>query len=128
MRSEVFGMAALLLLGACAAREEEAPAGGGEVHTYQVRGIIRSLPDPESGVGPLRIRHEAIPDLVAQSGEIEGMAAMTMPFPVNSGVDLAGLAVGDPVRFELRVDWEAARPVVVTTLERLPADTELTFE
>ena len=60
--------------------------------------------------------------------EVEGMAAMTMPFPVDSAVNLTGFAAGDPVRFELRVDWEAARPVVVTAMEKLPADTELALD
>ena len=127
MRLQTLGVL-VLLLAACAGGEEAAPAGAGEVHTYQVRGLIQSLPDPESDAGQLFIRHEAIPDLVGQSGEVEGMAAMTMPFPVDSQIDLVGFATGDPVRFTLRVDWQAARPVVVTAMEKLPADTELTFD
>ena len=103
-------------------------AGAAGVHSYLVRGVIRSLPDPETGAGRLLIRHEAIPELVGAGGEVEGMAAMTMPFPVADGLDLTGLAVGDVVGFELRVDWEAARAVAVTANEKLPADTELTLD
>ena len=93
-----------------------------------MRGVLQSLPDPATGAGELRIRHEAIPDLVGMSGEIEGMAAMTMPFPVAAEVDLAGFATGDLVRFDLRIDWEAARPVAVTAIEKLPAGTELALD
>ena len=42
--------------------------------TYQVRGILQALPDLATGTGQLRIRHEAISDLIGASGEVEGMA------------------------------------------------------
>lgn len=119
---------ALVPLVGCGPTADETGDAGPTVYTYSVRGIIQSLPDPETGAGRLRIRHEAIPDLVGQSGEVEGMAAMTMPFPVAEETDLASLAVGDVVRFELRVDWQAGRPVVVTSIEKLPAETELTLD
>ena len=126
----LFGLSALvLLLAACGSGDGGGEAAGtSEVHVYQVRGVIKELPDPETGAGRLLIRHEAIPDLVGQSGEVEGMEAMTMPFPVDSEVDLAGLSVGDTVSFELRVEWAADRPVAVTAMEKLPADTELSFD
>ena len=125
--------AALVFLPACGPGGDEsgAPAetaAASAARIYQVRGVIRGLPDPETGAGRLEIRHEAIPDLVGQSGEVEGMAAMTMPFPVDAAVDLAGFAVGDVVGFELTVDWEADRPVAVTAMEKLPAETELTLD
>ena len=128
------GLAGLVVAGALlvACGSDESPAGDGSdaagARTYQVRGVLKSLPDPETGAGRLLIRHEAIPDLIGASGEVEGMTAMTMPFPAADEVDLAGFEVGDIVRFELRVDWEAARPVAVTAMERLPADTELTLD
>ena len=118
------------LLAGCGAPEPGAGEGAGPstARTYQARGLIESLPDPATGAGELRIRHEAIPDLVGADGEVVGMAAMTMPFPVAAGVDLAGLSRGDAVRFDLAVDWQAARPVEVTAIERLPAGTELTLD
>ena len=135
-RGALLARLALLGLGlavaaACgpAADQAAAPAGdGASASTYSVRGVIQSLPDPETGAGQLRIRHEAIPDLVGQSGEVEGMAAMTMPFPLAAEVDLSGFAAGDAVRFDLRVDWQAARPVAVTAMEKLPAGTELALD
>ena len=120
----------LALLVACGpgdpATDEGSAAAG--ARTYQVRGVLQSLPDPATGAGQLRVRHEAMPDLVGASGEVEGMASMTMPFPVAAEVDLAGFAAGDLVRFDLRVEWEAARPAVVTAIEKLPADTELALD
>ncbi len=118
------------LLPACGPGEPPPGDGPGAVggRTYQVRGILQSLPDPETGAGELRIRHEAITDLVGAGGEVEIMAAMTMSFPVAAEVDLTGLAAGEPVRFDLRVDWEATRPVAVTAIEKLPAETELALD
>ena len=123
---------ALLLAAALLAACGGPPPPGGDAaaaaRTYEVRGLVESLPDPATGAGELRIRHEAIPDLVGASGEVEPMPAMTMPFPVGEAVGLDGLDAGDPVRFELRVDWQAARPVAVTAMEKLPADTELALD
>ena len=48
--------------------------------------------------------------------------------PVAAELDLSGFAVGDAVSFELRVEWEAARPVAVTAMEKLPAETELALD
>ncbi len=121
---------ACALLATCGGGEETAasPGAATTARTYQIRGVLQSLPDPETGAGQLRIRHEAIPDLVGPSGEVEGMASMTMPFPVDSEVDLSGFATGDVVRFVLTVDWEADRPVAVTAIEKLPATTKLALD
>jgi Cu/Ag efflux protein CusF len=121
--------ATLVALAACGG-DGAAVTNGDEpsARTYQVRGVLQSLPDGATGAGQLRIHHEAIPDLVGAGGEVEGMASMSMPFPVAEELDLTGLAVGDPVRFDLRVDWEAARPVAITTIGKLPAGTELALD
>jgi len=116
-------------VGACGGGEPGIGAGtGATARTYQVRGVLIALPDPATGAGQLRVRHEAIPDLVGASGEVEGMPAMTMPFPVAEALDLAGFAAGDAVRLDLRIDWDAARPVEVTAIEKLPAGTTLTLD
>ncbi|MFQ5350899.1 MAG: hypothetical protein ACE5EG_10690, partial [Thermoanaerobaculia bacterium] len=81
----VGGLATIsILLVACGSGEPQTAQGsaGDGARTYRVSGVLQSSPDPVTGAGQLRIRHEAIPDLVGASGEIEGMAAMTMPFPV----------------------------------------------
>ncbi len=123
--------AACVLSAACAPVGDDAGApaeSAAGARTYQVRGVLQSLPNPATGAGQLRIRHEAVPDLVGVSGEVEGMAAMTMPFPVAAEVDLTGFAAGDLVLFDLRVDWEAARPVAVTAIEKLPAEIVLELD
>ena len=75
-----------------------------------------------------KIPAEAMPDFVGVSGEVEGMDSMTMPFPVAAEVDLDGFAVGDPVRFDLEVDWQADRPIAVTAMVKLPPETELALD
>jgi Cu/Ag efflux protein CusF len=111
---------------ACGPGRDGAASGGPAARAYEVRGLLESLPDPVTG--ELRIRHEAIPELVGPGGEVEGMAAMSMAFPAGEGLDLSGLVAGDQVRFTLRVDWDAARPVTVTAIEPLPPGTELELD
>ncbi len=130
-RGRLAGLAlTLAALAACGPGGGQAakPEDTASARTYRVRGVLQSLPDPATGGGQLTIRHEAIPDLIGASGEVEGMTAMTMPFPVADEVDLTGFAAGDPVRIDLRVDWEAARPVAVTAIEKLPVGTELALD
>lgn len=124
-----------VVLGALAAcgpegrRGEPADAqqsGAPPVREYRVHGILEELPTAPGG--QLRLRHEAIPDLIGPTGEVDGMAAMTMPFPAAEGLDLAALAAGDRVVVTLRVDWDATLPVVVTALEPLPPGTDLELD
>ena len=84
---------------------------------YTVRGEITQLPE---GDGPLTVRHEAIPDFVSIDGEVVGMDAMTMPFPLADGVSLDGIDAGDPVEFDLEVRWEGSPPYRITRIEELP--------
>lgn len=99
------------------------PPGRGPA-TYTVRGEIVQLP---AGPGrELVIRHEAMPDFVDQSGVKVGMQPMVMPFAVEPGVGVGGLAVGDKVKFVLDVDWQPPR-FSIGKLEKLPADTKLDF-
>ena len=58
---------------------------------FQVRGVIVGL---TAGSKTVRIRHEEIPDY---------MPAMTMPFDVRNTNELAGLAAGDTVTFQMNV-------------------------
>ena len=90
---------------------------------YSVRGEVVDLPAPERPQTWIAIRHEAIPDFVGITGEPDPMSAMTMRFPVAEGVDIGGLAVGDPLAFELQVDWGADDPAVVLAIEPSDADT-----
>ncbi|USN98649.1 MAG: hypothetical protein H6810_10840 [Phycisphaeraceae bacterium] len=110
--------------------------------TYQVRGIIAQLPSDGPPPEDLKIHHEHIPDFIGKTGEVvrnsdgtPGMKSMVMPFPeLGEGVSLEGLAPGDKVVFTLKVKWlespsgERTPRWLVSALEPLPADAEISFE
>ncbi len=81
---------------------------GGE-KTYDVRGIVRELRVAEKEVV---VRHEEIPGY---------MAAMTMPFPVRSMAELAGLKVGDQVAFRLHVTATNSHSDAFVVVSNAPA-------
>lgn len=116
------------------ADEPNAAADPGRMaHTYSTRGIIKRLPG-EGPASELQIQHEAIDTFVDASGKVSGMNAMTMPFPqLADGVGLDGYQVGDKVAFTFHVTWSEGnggtrRPSwVVTSIEKLPDDTQLVF-
>ena len=82
---------------------------------------------PQTEGGEIHIEHEAIHDLIDSRGEVVGMAAMMMFFPLDVERGTPKLAVGDIVEFDLEVDWNADPLARVTRLEKLPIDTELVF-
>lgn len=102
-----------------------APPPDAGAASYTVRGEITQFSALQEAVRRIFIRHEAIQHLVNPQGEVVGMAAMTMPFPVAPQVSLEGFEVGDKVEFTFRVDWEAQPPNEIVTLRRLPADSVL---
>ena len=113
-------VALALAITACSGGHEgagDAPAEVPPVALYSVRGEVADLPAADRPQTWIAIRHEAIPDFVGITGEPDPMGAMTMRFPVAEGVDLGGLAVGDPLAFELEVDWGADEPAVVVAIE-----------
>jgi hypothetical protein len=95
--------------------------------TYTVRGEVTQLPEPGAEGSDLMVRHEPIPDFKNAKGEVVGMNAMTMPFPVSNDVSLDGIAVGDKVRLTFEVQFQPATSFVTTEIDRLPPDTELDF-
>lgn len=103
-------------------------AGEGEGRVYTVRGEVRQLPNPAQPGSGLYILHQEIPDFTNREGQAVGMEPMTMPFPVAEEVSLEGVQPGDPVEFELLVDWEGSPEVQITGLRELPAGTKLDFE
>lgn len=110
-------------------QRQEGPAAeetqASTAHTYSVRGVVRQLPQAGQAGVPFLIQHEAIDDYISVSGKPAPMAAMTMPFMAADGVDLDGLAAGDKVAFELRVDWQASAAMLITSIEELPPQTAL---
>jgi Cu/Ag efflux protein CusF len=122
-------VAALAFVLASLACRSEPPAASSatssaSVRRYTVRGEVVGL--PEGGGRELSLRHEAIHDFVDRSGAVVGMNAMVMPFPVEPGVSLEGIAEGDKVRFGFAVDWDRNR-FVIESLEELPPNTVLDF-
>jgi Cu/Ag efflux protein CusF len=113
---------ALLVLAGCA---DKAP--GPPPKSYEVRGMVRQVPEEGRPSSQLLIHHEAIPGFVDAEGQSVGMSAMTMPFPVAEPALAAGLAPGDKVLFELVVDWGASPPLAIVRVEKLPAETVLDF-
>lgn len=109
---------------ACGSQAPEAEDATVEPATYTVRGRVLEMP---TGPGEdVRIEHEAIDDFVDYRGEVVGMDAMTMSFPLADGA-AGDVAAGDIVEFTLRVDWNAEPLSTVTQLEKLPPETELVF-
>lgn len=120
---------ALALLAALACAPAEAPpATTAPPDVYQLRGVVRQLPDPARPGSALYVHHEAVPGFKSSDGEVVGMESMAMPFEVADDALLAGLAAGDKVAFELEVRWEGENPLRITELEKLPHDTRLSFE
>lgn len=116
-------LAAALLATVCGGPGSGESPPAEAARTYTVRG--RVVTPPADDDGEIRLTHEAIDDFVSADGEVVGMDAMTMTFPLAGGIDAAALAVGDVVEFDLRVDWTSEPPAVVTRLDPLPAGTEL---
>ncbi len=107
---------AMFLASGCSSDSKTETEPEGEVHTYVVRGVIRQLPSADDPSKQLLILHEAIPGWVNEQGYETGMPGMTMPFPPGPNVDLSTFAVGDPVLFTLRLNWESAPRLQVTEL------------
>src|SRR5690606_37840388 len=61
---------------------------GEHTRTYEVRGEVERLPDPNDAGTDFIVHHEAIDDFVNQHGEVSGMHSMSMPFILAEGVDL----------------------------------------
>lgn len=104
--------------------------------TYSTRGEVVTLPGIEGDA--LKLHHERIPTFANKSGTIgkdsqgkPGMKPMVMPFGKAPSVSYEGLKVGDKVSVVFEVNWGAERPdqrIVITKIEKLPADTSLDFE
>jgi len=109
------------------ASASKTPADAEPDAVYIVRGKIVELPDPQNPVTEFQVHHEAIDAFKNGSGDIVGMGAMIMPFPLGEGVSLQGYAVGDVVEMTFADYYKPIRHFFVTGLKKLPADTVLEF-
>jgi len=104
---------------------------GAKGRDYTVRALVVQAPDATNIAGNnasgLYLYHEPIDDWVGRDGKRDGMDTMAMPFPVASGVPLAGVKANDKVEVTLHVDWTADRAIEITALRKLPAGTRLVF-
>lgn len=121
----------LALTGLGCAKQKEPPPTVHRVE-YTVRAEIVRLPTPGEPAPELQARHEAIPSFVEKYGEApKGMRAMTMPFPVEAGLDLSALRVGDKVALTFEVDYSIETGLVdgwrATVIKPLEAETALEF-
>ena len=102
--------------------------GNRDWYKREICGKILQLPDPALPASDLQIQHEPIPSFANGKGEVVGMRAMAMPFPVAPAVSLDGLAVDDLVEFTFEVRWGEEGPRWrVTRITELPAGTTLDF-
>jgi len=106
---------------------EPAPGVADTAATYVVRGALEGVPGPGKPQHALLIRHEAIDNFAGVGGEVWGMDSMTMPFLVDEDLPLEGYQIGDKIRFTLVIDWFQDPAQEIIAIEKLPADTELTF-
>jgi Cu/Ag efflux protein CusF len=87
---------------------------------YHLRGVVAAISDVE-----LSIHHEAIPHFKDRDGHDSSMASMTMIFGLAAGVSPASLRVGDKIAFDFDLRWSTSPALLLTKLEKLPADTPL---
>lgn len=94
--------------------------------THTVRGKVLKLPvagDPSSSFS---VFHETIADWLRPDGT-KGMNAMVMPFPLDSGAKLDGIAVGDVVELVVRQQPGNSVPYLAVSVRKLPPETTLTL-
>lgn len=119
------GVGLSLVMTACSG-SPETDADAPKAQSYESRGIVRQLAAPPGQ--EMQIHHEAIPTFVDMDGEVVGMGSMSMPFPVADTELPADLQAGDKVSFTFEVSWTGSPPMRLLSLEKLPADTVLSFE
>jgi len=110
-------MAPVLLLAASlsACGDDDGPSSPPD-GTYQVEGVVETLPREGADRREMSIAHEAIPDFVGRDGDVVGMEAMTMQFVLASDVDLDDVEVGDRIDFTFEVRWDERPMLYVTRL------------
>lgn len=95
--------------------------------TYTTRGRVESVPIAGQPQTEFIVHHEAIPTFKGFDGRL-GMPQMVMPLPLEDGVSLAEIAIGDEVELDLGVWTHPRKRVAVTRIVKLPAQTRLEFD
>ncbi len=94
-------LSAALLIGC--AEDSPTPQPPATTDVYQVRGVVKSLPNEGSPGSGLMVHHEAIPTFIGHTGEAEPMPEMTMGFPLGAGVTAEDLEIGDKIELRFEV-------------------------
>lgn len=118
----VLAVAASGALGGCG---RDVPRSVADVYT--VRGVVEKLPQAEGPDRDLYLHHAPIPSFRDERGMVVGMMSMTMPFPVATGVSLAGIAPGDAIEFTFTVNWKRPTEYQIIRIHKLPAGTVVDF-
>ena len=120
-----------MLISGCGGADSKTPPVNENRVEYVVRGRVITLPQPDRPASELVVHHEPLPSYMS-GGEVIGMPAMHMPFPIQDGVSLESIKVGDPVTltFEVEYDPQSKTPVdmYVTQIVALPDDTVLILD
>lgn len=138
IRLGVFFLAPLLLAGvgceqspggaSSTAGEKKNPDRGPPSATYVVRGKVAQIPVPGRPQTSFQVHHEAIDDFKDHTGKVIGMNAMVMEFPLEPGVSIKDLAIGDAIELEFAVWWtDEVADWHMTRWSRLPADAAIEF-
>lgn len=124
-RTPITTLAVLLVLAPIASSAGTAPPASTQpVKRYTIRAEIVRLPRK---VGEyLTLHHEALDSFTSETGEVVGMDSMVMPFPLDKGVSLEGLAAGDKIEAVMVVDW-AEGYMQLEHIRKLPRTTVLHF-
>lgn len=126
----------VLLLCACSGNGSAPEPAAGETtaapeappaDVYIVRGEVERLPGADDPARGFYVHHEAIDDFKASDGTVLGMDAMVMQFPLRDASLLEGIAVGDKVELTYEVNWHATPQQNVSSIAKLPAETELVY-
>lgn len=105
-----------------------APAGSSADGVYEARGVITAvIPASPAGGARLSIHHERIAAFKDREGKVVGMDSMTMTFDTAPNVKVDALHVNDKIAFRAEVRWDGTPMVLVSKVEPLPAETQLTL-
>jgi len=110
----------VLLVGACRSDGAELPSADLAAERFSARGRVTGV-----HAKALEIHHERIASMRTFDGKLEAMEPMTMVFSATTSASIAGLSVGDPVRFDFTVHYKNPPTLRLIAIEKLPADTPL---
>jgi Cu/Ag efflux protein CusF len=99
-------------------------AGDAGAASYTLRGIVEDV----SGTGPdarVTIHHEAIARFKDRDGKEGSMASMSMNFGFVPSIPRNTFVVGEKVSFVFDVRFRETPPLLITRVEKLPANTAL---